>query len=469
MFNIEPVIKNQFKKFRDQMSLTDGPDGDAFEKFVNYNILRNHQSDAFGADNELLDFVCIGGSNDCGIDGIGVKLNGRFITSREDAIDLSPAGREVSVEFIFIQSKHNRKFESSEFLKFSSGVRNFLDETSSFPQNSKLKAVRGLKDFLLSDEFTGIWASNPGVRLYYVTLGKWQENEHCIGYADQFRSELRTISTFGSCDVHFIDADRLKSVCDNNENKFTGSFKAIQTMPMTDVDKVHNSCIALCYAHQFIEILKTDEGLIRGTIFNDNVRDYQGINKVNEEIVKTIEGTPEIFGFLNNGITIVCSGFKQINRRIELTNPQIVNGCQTSSVLYHASEDGRDVSKVPLHVKIIETSDKEIVNDIVRGTNRQNIVPDEAFETTREFHKKLEEFFGSVMPHYGRVFYERRSRQYQDDSRIKQIEKINLSILTKYFVSVFLSHPHKSHRHASKLIYDYQRLCSRIVLILIIP
>ena len=438
------------------MSLTEGTDGDAFEKFVNHNIFRNHQSDAFGADNELLDFVCIGGSNDCGIDGIGIKLNGRFISSKQHAIDLSSTADRVTVEFIFIQSKYKPKFDSGEFNKFSSGVRDFLSEDSSFPQNPKLVAVHELKTYLLGKEFTGMWANNPSVRLYYVALGRWEEYIHCIGYADQFKSDLKKDPTFESCEVHFIDADRLKSVCDNNENKFTASFETIESMPMTDVDGVQKSCIALCYASEFVGMLKTDEGLIRGTLFNDNVRDFQGYNKVNEEILATIKDAPGIFGLLNNGITIVCPEFKQINRRIELTNPQIVNGCQTSSVLFYASGSGIDVTRVPLHVKIIETNKKEMVNEIIRGTNRQNIVPDEAFETTRVFHKRLEEFFDALRPTYGRVFYERRSRQYQDDPKIKQMEKINLCILSRFYVSIFLGYPHMSHRHEGKLIDMYR-------------
>ena len=41
-------------------------------------------------------------------------------------------------------------------------------------------------------------------------------------------------------------------------------------------------------------------------------------------------------------------------------------------------------------MKIIETIDETVTQGIVRGTNRQNIVYEEAFETIRQFHRDLE-------------------------------------------------------------------------------
>jgi hypothetical protein len=124
--------------------------------------------------------------------------------------------------------------------------------------------------------------------------------------------------------------------------------------------------------------------------------------------------------------------------------------------LFNAATNSPDIKKVLLQVKIIATENLDIINDIVRGTNRQNIVLDEAFETTRKFHKDLEEFF-NVMPVSGnRVHYERRSRQYQYDPRIKQTDKINLRILTQFFVGMFLNMPHMSHRHEARLLKEWE-------------
>jgi AIPR protein len=228
-------------------------------------------------------------------------------------------------------------------------------------------------------------------------------------------------------------------------------------MPLTPVSGVANSCIAICYASEFLRLLMTEDGVIRQSLFNDNVRDYQGSNNVNREIEETVQKEPDKFSLLNNGVTVVCDEFVPSNRRITIKNPQIVNGCQTSHVLFNAATSSSDIKKILLQVKIIATEDLEIINDIVRGTNRQNTVLEEAFESTRKFHKDLEEFFNvMVVPSRGRIYYERRSRQYQYDPRIKQTEKVNLRILTQYFVGMFLNLPHMSHRHEAKLLQEFE-------------
>lgn len=144
------------------------------------------------------------------------------------------------------------------------------------------------------------------------------------------------------------------------------------------------------------------------------------------------------------------------NTKLTIYNPQIVNGCQTSHIVYECFKKNLDLSKVPISVRVISTTDEEIVNDIVRGTNRQNIVLEEAFESTKKFHKDLEEFFVAVSPDYESIYYERRSKQFQHNPTIKQTQKVNLRILTQYYIGVFLNKPHVSHRHESLLLKEYR-------------
>lgn len=455
--NYEPMIQARLKAFRDSFEIDNSvPEGTAFERFVNHSILSSHQPDAFGADDELLDFVCVGGSNDTGIDGIGITINGLLVKSIQEIRDISDKFKRISVELIFIQAKTGRHFKSDDFAQFSLGIRDFLNENHTQPQNNKIKSYLELKDFLLSDNLVGIWDDNPSVIVYYVALGKWRDNQHISSHEITLKSDILKLNTFSDCQVRFIDAEALKTIYDNNANTFSATIETIETMPLTEVHGVNNSCVALCYANEFVNLLSTEEGMIRKSLFDDNVRDYQGTNSINDEIANTIKKEPYKFGLLNNGIAIVCDEFVPAHRRLTLKNPQIVNGCQTSHVIYYANKAGLPVDKVPLHLKIIATNDLEITNQIVRSTNRQNIVYDEAFETTRPFHKDLEDFFVSIGSTYESIYYERRSKQYQHDPRIKQTDKVNLRILTQYFVAIFLNQPHMAHRHESKLLHEFE-------------
>lgn len=449
------MIKVRLNRFIEQYNLFSLKDSESFEKYVNFSILSNHQPDAFGADSDFLNKVCVGGGNDLGIDGIGIKLNGFLVSNIDEAKDIVNKFQKLVIEFIFIQSKFSNNFDSGEFIKFTSGIRDFLSETQRQPCNKSIKNFIDIKNYVMSDDVIIHWERNPTVRAYYVTLGKWQETPHFNAHSEQFKSDLSAGSAYSECNIHFIDAYAFKKICDNNENTFNTTIEVIDTMPLTEVDGVNNSCVVLCYASEFMKLLSTDEGVIRKSLFDDNVRDYQGNNSVNEEILRTIDEEPEKFALLNNGITIVCDEYIQSNRRITLKNPQIVNGCQTSHVLFFAQRDGKDINKSPLHIKVISTSNFEITNQIVRGTNRQNIVYDEAFEATKIFHKELEEFFIAIGVDYGKIYYERRSKQFSHNPKIKQTEKINIKILTQYCLAILLNKPHMAHRHEAKLIEEY--------------
>ena len=258
--------------------------------------------------------------------------------------------------------------------------------------------------------------------------------------------------------IHFVDHDSFKSILDSNENNFEVVINSIDTMPLTSVDLVDNSCVLLCYASELKKILTTPDGLIRKSLFEDNVRDYQGDNNINNEIGQTIQKEPQKFALLNNGITIVCEKYTPSNRQITIKNPQIVNGCQTSHVIFHNAEKEDIITKVPIVIKLISTNDSEITNQVVRGTNRQNIVYDEAFEATKKFHKDLEDFINSLSPEYDRFFYERRSKQYDHNPSISHFQKLNLRIIIQSFIGMFVNEPHISHRHESKLLELYSNL-----------
>lgn len=452
---VEPIINARFKQFRQKNELEFKPDGEAFERFVNYTIFSLHQPDAFSSDSELIDFVCVGGMSDMGIDGLAIKVNGIIVKSKTDIQDIIKRFKRIDVEFVFIQSKYKPNFNKGELNNFVDGVRDFLSEEHNFPMNESVQQQLELKDFILSDDVIIMWDSNPKVALYYVAMGKWREAPDLVGIQKQFQSDLRHLNVYEKINFHFIDSEALKEIYDSIQNTFSTTIDTRHIMPLTDVKEVSNSCISIVFGAEFLKLISTDDGVIRKSLFNDNVRDYQGTNPVNSEIYNTIEENPEQFIILNNGITIVCDEFKQNNTKLVISNPQIVNGCQTSHVIYEAYKRGKDISKVPISIKFISTTNEEIVNDIVRGTNRQNIVLEEAFETTKKFHKKLEEFFAAFSPEYETVYYERRSKQFLHNPTIKQTEKVNLRVLTQFFVGMFLNNPHNAHRHEAVLLKDF--------------
>ena len=105
--------------------------------------------------------------------------------------------------------------------------------------------------------------------------------------------------------------------------------------------------------------------------FEDNVRDFQGYNTVNKEIKETIcnANDQNRFALLNNGITIIAKSIRVTGDTVELFDYQIVNGCQTSYVLYDNSSSINSESYIVL--KLVEVSDEIISDRVIFTTNRQ--------------------------------------------------------------------------------------------------
>ena len=75
---------------------------------------------------------------------------------------------------------------------------------------------------------------------------------------------------------------------------------------------------------------------------------------------------------------------------------------------------------------------------------------------TQDFHKFLEEYFEVMqIGEYNKIFYERRSKQYDRDPLVKPCQKANFRILIQSFVTLFLQKPEEGARHESKLLHEY--------------
>lgn len=467
---MEPILKAQFNSFKKSFEIvTTAPtpekeqlkDASAFERFVNYVLFSQDSPDIFTANTELLDFTCVGGSNDTGIDGIGIKINDRLVRNINEVKEITQASTKtkISVEFIFIQSKMKSKFEKEELQTFGTGVKVFFKNEALLPENNRIKEFREIKDFLYSDEQTmRRFRENPSLYLYYVGTGAEPIDDNFEGNRKLLISELIEVEHFENVEIKIIGGKQLIKLCRELENQFEVLMNIIDIFPLI-VDsetQVKKAYAFTCNALEFLKILTKEDGSLRRSLFNDNVRDYLG-NKgaVNSEIEKTITDNPEMFLLCNNGITIVCTDFDQVrDKLVKLENPQIVNGCQTSNSLF-TFKDHTNISKVQLLVRLISTENLSISNKIVRGTNKQNQVLDEAFEATLPFHQETLEPFFLAFENDTKIYYERRAKQYNEDPLIKKAQIVNLRILTQTFVSIFLEDPHNSHRHEAKLLEEY--------------
>jgi hypothetical protein len=133
-------------------------------------------------------------------------------------------------------------------------------------------------------------------------------------------------------------------------------------------------------------------------IYEKNVRRFLGgRGKVNKGMQATLRDAPERFGLYNNGITLVVSDYKNADEKLVLTEPYIVNGCQTSRTIWEVFHQRLDAGGTGVNpeieawkdriahgvvvTKIVKVGDagETLLQAITRYTNSQNAVREKDF------------------------------------------------------------------------------------------
>lgn len=126
-------------------------------------------------------------------------------------------------------------------------------------------------------------------------------------------------------------------------------------------------------------------------LFEKNIRQVLGTTDVNEEIKKTLQESPELFWYYNNGITLIVDEIKKSAvgggardiGTFNLKKIAIVNGAQTvSSIGRFGDEEGQDkLDNVKVNIRIIQTHDtvENFDKEVTRTNNRQNRIENRDF------------------------------------------------------------------------------------------
>lgn len=230
-------------------------------------------------------------------------------------------------------------------------------------------------------------------------------------------------------------------------------------------DEMLVGSVGLIQLFDFLKKYKTATGDL-DLIYEKNVRKFLGSRrKVNRGIEETILTKPERFGLFNNGITVVVEGFQKLpnNVEYELTEPYIVNGCQTTrtiwEVLYKKLEAGgtglnqeleawkRTLEKGIVVIKIVKVGvdGADLLTETTRYTNSQNAVSEKDFLALESDFQKWSKTMGTK---YG-VFLEiqrggwdsQKAFQKQHPSSKIFTESINAFDLLKVYGAAWLGEP----------------------------
>lgn len=444
----DKILTSYLQGFSEDFGYQNADESKLFELFAAYFVVCHAYTDRFDVENSI-----VGDGGDTGIDAIVIIINGRAFNDINELKSYIDGNEKIDVQFIFVQSKISHSFDSKDVLSFGAGVMDFFRDESELVCNDSICRFRDMKDIVYTNARKFYNGKQPKRIMYYVATGEYVEDKNLVAAKNKAISDVSRGVGEKNVSFEYVDAKRLYKMYQEVTRGTAKEIKMGDYIALPESDNVDEALLGMISCDQYIKLICDDDGMFNKNIFSDNIRDYLGDSTVNKEIASTITNSSqrEYFILLNNGITAVAKRVQRVKNKLYIDNIQIVNGCQTSNVLY----ENRKLltSNMYIPIKIISTTNQDIINSIIISTNRQNRVEQEAFESLSEFHRKFE-IFCPAMNRYAKdnIYYERRSRQYVTNEAVKPIEIVTLSNLLYATISMYIEEPHSTHRYYGELL-----------------
>ena len=435
---LDNLIEQEFQSNDNYSSISD-----YFEFFSASQILKNQ-----GLSDDEIDNGIVGKGLDGGCDSIYLFLNNLLITP--DVVEHISAPKDSILEMIIIQSKKPNSFGEDAVMKWKTISGNLLDlskTTTDFKARYNADVLEAFTTF--RDTYTRLITSRVKLkfRFYYATLAS-DLHPNVVQQAEELKDTIKRLFPNAVVEVTFVDSDTLFDMYNAMiENRVNLRFADIPISPN------QKNYIALVDLKSYFKFIVNDEGDVRKSFFDSNVRDYQGKNNVNSSISETLHRADNNdFWWLNNGVTVLASEATLVNNReLQIVNPEIVNGLQTSMEIYNYFSENREAlesEKRSILLRIIVPDNEESRDQIIFATNNQTNIPKATLRVTDPIHLQIEMYFKSRG-----LFYDRRKNYYKNQGR-KPAEIIGVSFLAQCLITIFLKKPDYARARPSTLLND---------------
>lgn len=356
-------------------------------------------------DDAIEDSILVSGSGDNGVDAY-FEYNDTLIAIQCKYDTAHNTNAMVTTGVLF----KNHLSRAYDYVNANPIFMEFLDKLEEY-----ITAPKYAKDEL--DVDYGV----KQIAFYYITSSEFQPNDN--KQKDILKEEIE--SPYNNINIEFIDIQGIHRMILKSQFELPDFYREKkQSLILKHQFITGYTCVAEVSIRDFYYFLKR----VKDYVFFSNVRNYLPTSNINKEIATTFRDADKDFWFYNNGITILCDEFKTPQElgngwNIDLYAPQIVNGCQTSSVILkefqHLQKKPNrkeliDKKEGTILVKIIKDKNHLRRDGIIRCTNRQNVVSAMDFYALDKFHKGLKGKFAE----YG-YFYEiqRKESQFIKDSK----------------------------------------------------
>lgn len=435
---LENLIEQEFRNNDNYSNISE-----YFEFFSASQILKNQ-----GLSDDEVDNGIVGKGLDGGCDSIYLFLNNLLITP--DVVEHISAPKDSILEMIIIQSKKTTSFGEDAVMKWKTISGNLLDlskTTTDFTARYNADILEAFTTF--RDTYTRLITSRVKLkfRFYYATLAS-ELHPNVIQQSEELKDTIKGLFPNAVVEVTFVDSDTLFEMYNAViENRVNLKFADIPISPN------QKNYVALVDLKSYFNFIVNDEGDVRKSFFDSNVRDYQGKNNVNSSISETLHRADDNdFWWLNNGVTVLASEATLVNNReLQIVNPEIVNGLQTSMGIYNYFSENREAlesEKRSILLRIIVPDNEESRDQIIFATNNQTNIPKATLRVTDPIHLQIEMYFKSRG-----LFYDRRKNYYKNQGH-KPAEIVGVSFLAQCLITIFLKKPDYARARPSTLLND---------------
>lgn len=178
-------------------------------------------------------------------------------------------------------------------------------------------------------------------------------------------------------------------------------------------------------------------------LFEQNFRYFVRNKKIDDKITQSLQNKRNEFWFLNNGIIISCSDFRNDGDNVKLYNFSIVNGCQTTTLIgeYKGKHENHDFYLPCKIIKSQETKNSDefeiFMSQIAEASNSQKPISDRDLKSNRPEQRKLQKMLKEEDP---KIYLEVK-RGEQTKKSIENWQKIKNDELGQYILSFNLQQP----------------------------
>jgi hypothetical protein len=444
---MNPVNRAQMKEFSEAFGLTDKSDSDQFELYSIYSIING------GSGENIEPFDAHLSGTEFGLDGVAIIVQGDLVRDADEAANALEEVKNPQIDFYFFQAKTSSGFDYGEASKFFDGVKGFFAGHMT-KESAQISDLFGAMKVIYE---SGVKKQNPGIHCFYASTGNYESQAKLERLIENTRNDLAELNIFDETrtEISMIGAGQLQRLYRAASTASDVTIEFDKAVVLPEHPSVEEGYIGYLPASELLKVISIydDQGnitSIKRAIFHDNIRDFNPTSKINVEISSNLKaGEGDNFVYRNNGITVVAKSIDRTGNKFTIEDYQIVNGCQTSNILF-INRDTSDGVNVPF--RLIGTKNEEFIFSIISGTNKQNQVRDEQFWSLLPFMKNLEEYSRNTEASQ-RIFLERRENQYRSES-IERSRILQMQPLFKAVTAGLLGAPHRAARNYRSEISD---------------